>query len=140
VADHVVRITGLDHIVLTTQDVERALAWYRECLGLPGERVEEWRRGEAPFPSVRVDEGTIIDLLPGSATDSGRLDHFCLVVEPMDLQGLADSGRFDVVDGPARRFGARGDGTSLYIRDPDGTTIELRYYGSFASPMRATRT
>jgi catechol 2,3-dioxygenase-like lactoylglutathione lyase family enzyme len=132
VADHVVRITGLDHIVLTTHDVERALAWYTGCLGLPGERVDEWRRGEAPFPSVRVDAGTIIDLFPGGPHDSGRLDHFCLVIEPTDLEALADSGTFEVVDGPARRFGARGDGTSLYVRDPDGTTIELRHYGPAA--------
>jgi catechol 2,3-dioxygenase-like lactoylglutathione lyase family enzyme len=127
VADRMVNVVGLDHIVLTCEDVERSLAWYTECLGLRPERIEEWRRGEAPFPSVRVDAGTIIDLFPGPS-DKGRLDHFCLVIEPTDLQALADSGRFEVRDGPARRFGARGDGTSLYIADPDGTTIELRHY------------
>src|SRR5215208_2412133 len=121
------QVVGLDHIVLTCDDVERSLRWYTECLGLRPERAEEWRRGDAPFPSVRVDEGTIIDLFPGPV-DKGRLDHFCLVIEPTDLHALAESGRFEVLDGPVRRFGARGDGTSLYIRDPDGTTIELRHY------------
>ena len=52
----------------------------------------------------------------------------CLVIAPTDLDQLAASGRFDVLDGPGTCYGARGDGTSLYIRDPDGTTIELRYY------------
>jgi len=33
-----------------------------------------------------------------------------------------------VVEGPSPRFGARGMGTSLYVRDPDGTVVELRYY------------
>ena len=124
-------VVGLDHIVLTCRDIERSLAWYTECLGLRPERVEEWRRGDAPFPSVRVDDGTIIDLFPTPAAGevpNGRLDHFCLVIEPTDLQALADSGRFEVLDGPVRRFGARGDGTSLYVRDPDGNTVELRYY------------
>jgi catechol 2,3-dioxygenase-like lactoylglutathione lyase family enzyme len=125
--DDVVRVRGLDHIVLTCADVERSLAWYTNCLGLAPERVDAWRRGEVPFPSVRVDESTIIDLFPGTS-DGGRLDHFCLVIEPTDLAAVVASGRFDVIDGPVRRFGARGDGTSVYISDPDGTTIELRHY------------
>jgi catechol 2,3-dioxygenase-like lactoylglutathione lyase family enzyme len=121
------RITGLDHIVLACSDVERTLAWYCDVLGLEPERVDEWRRGEVPFPSVRVDVGTIIDLIAGDPTD-GRLDHFCLVVDPTDLDAIAASGEFTVVAGPVRRFGARGDGTSLYVRDPEGTVVELRPY------------
>jgi catechol 2,3-dioxygenase-like lactoylglutathione lyase family enzyme len=122
-----VTITGLDHIVLACSDVEVTLAWYRDRLGLETVRVDAWRRGEVPFPSVRVGEGTIIDLIAGDPTD-GRLDHFCLVVEPTDLAAVAASGEFEVLEGPVRRFGARGDGTSLYIRDPDGAVVELRHY------------
>ena len=120
-------VTGLDHIVLVCSDVERTLTWYCDLLGLEATRVDEWRRGEAPFPSVRVDAGTIIDLIAGVPVD-GRLDHFCLVVDPTDLDAIAASGEFAVVSGPHRRFGARGDGTSLYVRDPDGTVVELRHY------------
>lgn len=122
-----VTITGLDHIVLACSDVEVTLAWYRERLGLESVRVDAWRRGEVPFPSVRVDDTTIIDLIAGDPID-GRLDHFCLVVEPTDLAALAESGEFDVIEGPVRRFGACGDGTSLYVRDPDGAVVELRHY------------
>jgi catechol 2,3-dioxygenase-like lactoylglutathione lyase family enzyme len=123
------RVTGLDHVVLNVADVERSLAFYCGELGLAPERVVEWRRGEVLFPSVRVDAHTIIDLLAAPRTGENA-DHVCLVVEPLDLDAVKESGRFDVVDGPATRFGARGDGTSLYVRDPDGNTVELRHYGN----------
>jgi catechol 2,3-dioxygenase-like lactoylglutathione lyase family enzyme len=125
-----VRVTGLDHIVLTCADVERSLAWYRDRLGLAPVRVDEWRSGEAPFPSVRVDDHTIIDLFPGDRSGV-NMDHVCLVVEGADLAALAASGSFDVVGaGPIDGlFGAQGLAASLYVRDPDGNTVELRTYG-----------
>ena len=123
-----VRAVGLDHIVLRVADVERSLAWYCDQLGLEGERVDEWRRGEVLFPSVRIDAGTIIDLLEGDRTGE-NLDHVCVLIEPTDLEALRDSGGFDVVAGPAELFGARGIGWGLYVRDPDGNLVELRHYG-----------
>ena len=122
-----VRVVALDHVVLNVADVERSLAFYCDELGLAPERVDEWRRGEVFFPSVRVDAHTIIDLLAAPRTGENA-DHLCLVVEPVDLDAIKASGRFEVVDGPAVRFGARGDGTSLYVEDPDGNTVELRHY------------
>jgi catechol 2,3-dioxygenase-like lactoylglutathione lyase family enzyme len=96
-------------------------------LGLEPLRVEEWRRGEVPFASVRVDGTTIIDLLEGEVTGQ-NLDHLALVVDEVDLDELATSGRFDVITGPAGRWGAQGEGRSLYVRDPDGHVVELRTY------------
>jgi len=122
-----VTVTEFDHLVLRCRDIDTTLAWYHDNLGLAPVRVDEWRDGKVPFPSMRVNEHTIVDLLPGDTAD-GRLDHVCLVVEPLDLAALAASGRFEVLDGPDERYGARGNGTSLYIRDPDGLTVELRYY------------
>jgi catechol 2,3-dioxygenase-like lactoylglutathione lyase family enzyme len=121
-------VTGLDHIVIDTPDVERSLAWYCDELGLAGERVDEWRRGEVFFPSVRVNAGTVIDLLQ-TERSGVNIDHLCLVVEPADLDALVASGRFDVVEGPVERWGARGMGTSVYVRDPDGNLVEIRHYG-----------
>jgi catechol 2,3-dioxygenase-like lactoylglutathione lyase family enzyme len=122
-----VRVTGLDHVVLVVGDVERALAWYCGELGLTGVRVEEWRHGEVLFPSVRVDATTIIDILDGERSGT-NVDHICLVIEPTDLDALASSGRFDVVGGPAELFGAQGQGRGVYVRDPDGNIVELRQY------------
>lgn len=124
-----VRAVGLDHLVLNCADVEASLRWYCEELGLAPVRVDEWRAGTAPFPSVRIDADTIIDLV--AAPRSGvNVDHLCVVVAPVDLGALAASGRFDVVgDGPVSGlFGARGYARSLYVRDPDGNTVELRTY------------
>jgi catechol 2,3-dioxygenase-like lactoylglutathione lyase family enzyme len=125
--DQPIRVTGLDHIVLDVADVERSLAFYVDQLGLTPVRVDEWRRGEIFFPSVRVDPTTIIDLLAGEPTGE-NMNHFCLVIEPTDLDAVKADGGFDVVDGPDIRFGAQGNATSLYVRDPDGNTVELRHY------------
>ena len=134
-SDSPVTITGVDHVVFRVADVERAIAFYVDVLGLEPVRVDEWRAGEVLFPSVRIDTTTIIDLFPReyAADDDGgprvpNVDHVCLVVAPCDLQAVADSGVFDVVGGPAELFGARGQGIGLYVRDPDGNVLELRHY------------
>lgn len=121
------RVTGLDHIVLNCSDVERSLAYYTGTLGLTGERVDEWRRGEVPFPSVRVDAATIIDLFSTGRTGE-NLDHFCLVLASADWEAMVAAGSVPVVRGPSLVFGARGMGTSVYTTDPDGNTVELRRY------------
>jgi catechol 2,3-dioxygenase-like lactoylglutathione lyase family enzyme len=126
-----VAVTGFDHVVLRVADVERALEFYRGELGLAGERIDEWRRGDAPFPSVRVDAGTVIDFVADelrATREAENMDHLCLVVAPVDLDALRACGRFTVVDGPAPRWGAQGIATSLYVHDPDGNTVELRHY------------
>lgn len=121
------RVTAFDHLVLNVADVERSLAFYCGPLGLEPVRVDSWRAGEVPFPSVRVSPTTIIDLVQG-VREGSNVDHLCLVVEPLDWQKVIDSGEFTVVDGPGPRFGARGEGQSLYVSDPDGNTVELRWY------------
>ena len=124
------RALTLDHLVLVVGDVERTMAWYGRHAGLPGVRVDEWRRGEAPFPSLRVDESTIIDLIPTGgdhAAGRGHLDHICFVVAPDELGSLTADPELEIVDqGP--RFGARGQGESIYVRDPDDLLVEFRCY------------
>ena len=132
------KIKAMDHIVLNVPDINRSLAFYMDVLGLEGERLDEFRRGEVRFPSVRISADTVIDLFPmkpGEALADGpglqNLNHFTMVVEASDFAAfqkhLADHGvRID--DGPGRRWGARGHGQSVYFRDPDGNRIEVRCY------------
>jgi catechol 2,3-dioxygenase-like lactoylglutathione lyase family enzyme len=120
------KATALDHLVLVVSDVERSLAWYQRHLGLSAVRVDEWRAGAAPFPSLRVDADTIIDFVPGEPSP-GWLEHLCFVVSAADLAAVRATGELTILaDGP--RFGARGMASSIYVADPDGLTVELRAY------------
>lgn len=132
------RVIDFDHLVLNVADTERSLAFYCGPLGLEPVRADEWRAGKVPFASVRISDTTIIDLVEqktdplrqqdGAAASGANVDHICLVVEPLDWQKVVDSGEFTVLDGPGERFGARGTAQSLYVEDPDGNTVELRWY------------
>lgn len=125
-----IHVTGFDHLVLRCADVEQSLAWYVDELGLQPVRVEEWRAGAAPFPSVRISPEAIIDLIPRRGDVGERnVDHMCLVASRATIEAIdGDRHRFRVVDGPDTRFGARGDGWSIYIQDPDDNVVELRTY------------
>ena len=125
---HGVRVAEIDHVVFNVTDAEKAVAWWHDLLGLEPVRLEEWRRGEVPFVSVRINEGTILDLFVTPRTGE-NVDHMAIHVVDVDLDELAASGPFDVVRGPLDVFGARGQGRGLYVRDPDGNVIELRHYG-----------
>jgi len=120
-----VKIVGFDHVVVNTADAESMLGFYCDELGLEPVRADEWRRGEVLFPSVRVNRETLIDLFPAERTGE-NMNHFCLVIEPADLDALAV--RFPGARRADGLFGAQGFASSVYIEDPDGNTIELRYY------------
>jgi catechol 2,3-dioxygenase-like lactoylglutathione lyase family enzyme len=128
-----VRVLGLDHVVVICRDVEASLEFYAGVLGLDAIDVDEWRDGKASFPSVRVDESTILDLLQGQPTGKNT-DHLCLVIEPTDLTELAKRPGLNVVEGPVERGGARGKGWSIYVTDPDGHLIELKQYTPLPTP------
>lgn len=123
------QFAGPDHIVLTSPDPEPLVAWYAEELGLEVLRLEEWRRGEALFVSLRVSPTFLIDVLRGERTGV-NVDHLALTCTDVDLDELAASGRFEVEMGPADLYGAQGVGRGLYVKDPDGNRVELRSYAA----------
>ncbi len=122
-----IRVKAFDHLVLNVRDIERSLEFYGGLLGLEPVRVDEWRAGKVSFPSLRVTPETIIDLMSRPRGES-NVDHICLTVDPLDWQQVIDAGIFKVLEGPVPRYGARGSATSIYVQDPDGNTVELRWY------------
>lgn len=136
----------MDHIVLNVEDEERMIAFYSQTLETPAERLEEYRAGKVPFPSVRLNQDTIIDLFPkklwerSAATGPGRenLNHFCIALGKNAWQDLCqrlDTNGIAIEEGPVTRWGAHGSGTSVYFRDPEGNRIEARYYEGEEDPV-----
>lgn len=130
-------IREMDHIVLNVRDMDRVLDFYMHTLGLKAERLEEFRQGKVPFPSVRVNHDTIIDLfpvttaMPGEKMSLASLNHFCLVIDPTDMQQVIDHLQqhgVTIEQGPVQRWGAHGNATSIYFCDPEQRQIEIRYY------------
>jgi len=127
-----ITITGLDHVVLAARGPEALSAmldFYTGVLGCPVERTVE-RIG---LHQLRAGTA-LIDLIDTSDADAAtkgvarNMDHFCLRVSPWDeaalRRHLADNG---VEAGPAeQRYGAEGDGPSIYIEDPEGNVVELK--------------
>lgn len=124
------RVTGLDHLVLNVADARRSLEFYSGVLGLEALRLGEWEAGTVPFVSVRIDPDTIIDLMELERAGE-NLDHFCMVVDDLEevLVVLA-AADIEIETGPVSRWGARGMGESIYLRDPDRNVVELRCYSA----------
>lgn len=138
------RLMRLDHIVLWTKDVRAAMDFYSRVVGLTPVRFDEFEGGTAPFPSVRVCEDSIIDLIPvqsAAATESMTrvagsaghpVNHVCLALSKSEYDALDRRLQAAGVDTGARlnlSFGARGWAPQgYYFADPDGNVIEARYY------------
>lgn len=124
---------GIEHVNLKTRDMTRAINFYVNLLGMRLVRAERDERGEIRFASLRVGDA-LIDLQPYEgnwSTEVGGLNHIALLIEPTDLNALADRFRemgVPVTEGPVRRQGAYGYGQALYIQDPDGHGVELKHY------------
>lgn len=125
---------GLDHLVLRVSDVDRSIAFYAEVLGCPVER----RIDELGLVQLRAGD-SLIDLVDvasplgksgGGAADpqARNVDHFALRLARFDESAIREHlARLGVEAGDTgTRYGADGFGPSIYIRDPDGNTVELK--------------
>ena len=120
-------VTELDHVVLRCRDQDRMLHFYKQVLGLKEER----RVAQIGLIQLRAS-ASMIDLVPAAEPriESGtNVDHFCLGVETDDLQSAMNylhAKSVEVLGEPAMRYGARGMGNSIYVRDPEGNVVELK--------------
>ena len=125
----------MDHIVLWTKDPRPAMDFYARVVGLDPLRYDEFEAGEAPFPSVRVSEDSIIDLMPVEMAQGGSVNpvnHVCFALSRAEYDALDQRLHAAGVDTSVRSthsYGARGWAPqTYYFADPDGNVIEARYY------------
>lgn len=129
-----IKIQGLDHLVLRVRDLSASLHFYVDLLGCTVERRQD------AIGLVQLRAGAqLIDLVPvagklgragGAAPgpEGRNLDHFCLRIEPFDEAALrAGLARHGITAGEyGSRNGAEGEGPSLYLNDPEGNVVELK--------------
>lgn len=127
-------VTGVDHLVLRVKDLPAMLDFYVKVLGCPVER----RNDELGLIQLRAG-ASLIDLVPvdgrlGQAggqppgAEGRNLDHFCLRIEGFDLEAVRRhlESHGVAVGESGLRYGAGGEGLSVYLTDPDGNGLELR--------------
>jgi catechol 2,3-dioxygenase-like lactoylglutathione lyase family enzyme len=131
---HPINIRLIDHVVVRAKDIDRMVDFYCDVLGCREER----RQGDLGLVQLRAGN-SLIDLVDvagplgqkgGGAPDpdARNMDHFCVQVEPWDADAIAAHLSGHAVDAGevVQRYGALGNGPSIYITDPEGNTVELK--------------
>ena len=129
-----INLSRIDHVVFRVHDLERMISFYRDVLGCRLERGP----GDALLAQLRAGD-SLIDLVDasgplgkksGGAPDhhSPNVDHVCFLVDPWDAELILKQLRKHGVSpgDVASRYGATGQGPSIYFADPEGNTIELK--------------
>jgi catechol 2,3-dioxygenase-like lactoylglutathione lyase family enzyme len=129
-----IRLRAIDHLVLRVKDMDMMQRFYCEVLGAelvahrPDFDMVHLRAGTSLVDMVSVDgkSGRAGGAAPGK--EGRNVDHFCFRVEPFEKDGIiAHLEKHRVRLGPVReRYGAEGNGWSIYLTDPEGNTVELK--------------
>ena len=133
-AGNPIRIEAIDHVVLRVRDVARLKAFYCDVLGCSVEKLQ----AEIGLTQLRAGR-SLIDLVDvagklgraggGAPGTQGRnLDHFCLRLGDFDAGAIRAHLAAHGIDAgePVGRYGAEGEGPSIYIEDPEGNVVELK--------------
>jgi catechol 2,3-dioxygenase-like lactoylglutathione lyase family enzyme len=127
----------LDHVAIRVSDVDRALEFYSDLLGLAVRDRGKFEAGELPFVAV-VAGGRHLHLVPTDESIDVGGEHVCLLLRSDDtdthgaieelLEELREAG-VEVEEGePRERLGAYGRDWAAYVRDPDGRRVELKLH------------
>lgn len=129
-----IRIREIDHVVLRVVQLEAMIGFYTQVLGCTVERRQDaiglvqLRAGSALLDLVAVDSK--LGREGGAAPDTERrnVDHICFRVDPFDEAAIrAHLAAHGVSAGPVEmRYGAQGEGPSIYLRDPEANGLELK--------------
>ena len=129
------RIKRIDHVVIRAHNADTLVEFYRNVLGCVVERrsapelgLVQLRAGDSLIDIVGVNSE--IGRAGGPAPGEGgrNMDHFCVRVEPFNEDAIREHlGKHGVVASRLEtRYGAEGNGPSIYIQDPEGNTVELK--------------
>ncbi|MEZ5552772.1 MAG: VOC family protein [Pseudomonadales bacterium] len=129
-----INITGIDHVVLRVEDPLRMLEFYCDVLGCRLERHLDdlglWQLRAGRSLIDLIDVAGVLGRQGGGTPDPGapNMDHLCLAVSPWDAEGISAHLSANGVDPGeiGKRYGATGTGPSMYLRDPEGNTVELK--------------
>jgi glyoxylase I family protein len=136
------RIKSLDHLVLRVSDLPSMMRFYTEVLGCSVEKQREdlglyqLRAGSALIDLVPVDGPLGRKGGAPAGKEARNLDHFCLRIEPFNAEEIRHHLREHGLEpGPVEsRYGAEGQGPSIYVSDPEGNTVELKGPADIAMP------
>ena len=127
-------LRAIDHVVLRVVDIDRMAGFYREVLGCTDERTQweiglyQLRAGSSLIDLVTIDGklGAMGGAAPGA--EGRNVDHFAIAVAPFDEVAIrAHLDRHGIrVEQSGPRYGAEGEGPSIYISDPEGNIVELK--------------
>lgn len=123
-------IQRIDHVVLRVHDLDRMIRFYEQALGCNVER----RLDQLQLVQLRAG-ACLLDLIKSDAPRTGpNMDHLCFRVDPFSLADIQQALQpFGIAPGEVvQRYGAEGDGPSIYFDDPEGNQIELK--GPATSP------
>ena len=130
-------VSDIDHVAFRVSDVDEALGFYRDTLGLATRDLDRFEAGDLPFATV-VAGGSHLHLFPSDDEIDVGNDHVCLLVrsdetdtrEAADrlLADLREAGVEVAADEPRERLGAYGRDWAAYVHDPDGRTVELKLH------------
>jgi catechol 2,3-dioxygenase-like lactoylglutathione lyase family enzyme len=134
IANFMIQIREIDHLVLRVTNLEAMLRFYRDVLGCTIERTQEelgltqLRAGRSLIDMVTVDGklGLLGGKPPGA--EGRNMDHLCLRVEPFDAESIyAHLKKYGIEAGEvSSRYGAEGEGPSIYLKDPEENVVELK--------------
>ncbi|HEV2747461.1 MAG TPA: VOC family protein [Allosphingosinicella sp.] len=128
-----INIQGIDHVVLRVADLAGMVRFYTDVLGARLERRQE----ELGLYQLRIGSA-LLDLVPvhgqlgrvgGAAPglEGRNVDHICFRVLPWDGEAILTGLRSHGIQGEiVSRYGADGDGPSIYLSDPEGNHLELK--------------
>lgn len=127
-----IALAGLDHIVLRSGDPARLERFYLDVLGCtvekrqPAFHLTQLRAGDSLIDIV--DAQALARAVPDGEAAPRNLEHFCLRLKAWDAPAIVAHLRaHGIAPGEVRnRYGAEGEGPSLYFADPDGNTVELK--------------